>query len=74
MDSRTFSPPIQSIWIEEDQFMEKIYGFQVDQLLEPDTNASNIFGNESLEEKEEEEEELRARILIIIWDTPLLVN
>ncbi|CAL9732335.1 hypothetical protein MOUN0_N07558 [Monosporozyma unispora] len=74
MDSRTFSPPIQSIWIEEDQFMEKIYGFQVDQLLEPDTNASNIFGNESLEEKEEEEEEQRARILIINSDTPLLGN
>lgn len=76
MESRTFSPPIQSIWIEEDQFMEKFYGFQVDQLLEPDDDAIKLFKNVMIEEEEgdEEEEDKRARILIVNSAVPRLGN
>lgn len=75
MDSRTFSPPIQSIWIEEDQFMEKIYGFQVDQLLEPNGDTDKFFRSVTREEgDDEEEEDQTTRILIVNSTTPLLGN
>lgn len=70
MDSRKFSPPIQSIWIEEDQFMEKLYGFQVDQLLEHPINPNELFPNKGGNELEDKS----TRILIVNSDTPYLAN
>lgn len=85
MDSRAFSPPIQSIWIEEDQFMEKIYGFQVNQLLDAENDKININDSNIFKDADQHDDisdihsnsdynMKEPRILIINSDTPHLDN
>lgn len=41
MDYNTYLLPIQSIWIEEDQFLEKVYGFHINQVLESEDHKNS---------------------------------
>lgn len=69
MDWRACSPPIQSIWIEEDQFMEKMYGFQMNQIMNRNIKRSNTIMSRITQENLE-----HMQILILNSDKPQLDN
>lgn len=67
MDYNTYPLPIQSIWIEEDQFLEKVYGFHINQVLE--FEGHNSSNDEICKNKDK-----RPRIAFINSNKPHLGN
>lgn len=72
MDWRACSPPIESIWIDEDQFMEKMYGFQMNHMMNRKVQRSNtVMSRMSMKTQEKIE---HTQILILNSDKPQLDN